>query len=62
MNNEKLIEEIKKPQYKDLRLTNIYFNAIYNNIIHNETNEEILVNLISMLCKNIDDVIKKEVY
>jgi hypothetical protein len=59
MNNEKLIEEIKKPQYKDLKLTNVYFNAIYNNITNNETNEEIIIKLIAMLCGNIQDVSNK---
>lgn len=59
MDNEKLIKEIKKPQYKDLRLTNIHFNAIYNNIINNETNEEIIIKLIAMLCGNIEDISNK---
>lgn len=56
MDNEKLIQEIKKPQYRDLRLTNIYFNAVYQNIINNETNEEIIVKLIASLCENIEEL------
>jgi len=59
MNNEKLIQEIKKPQYKDLKLTNIYFNAIYNNIINNNTDEEIIIKLIANLCENIEELMTK---
>jgi hypothetical protein len=59
MDNEKLIQEIKKPIYTDLRLTNIYFNAIYKNILHNGTDEEIIIKLIASLCENIEKLMNK---
>lgn len=54
LDNNRLYQEMKKSEYKDLILTNIFFHAIFKNATI--MNEEFIIKTISLLCRRIDDL------